>query len=300
MGYSTFGNRGGGSGDSPFHKIKRIPLINRTNVTSDTDARMSVWRSGAANNEFSLLSSSTLNLRSVNSLGVATSIATLDVATYSGSTPTIVGLHLNTAAQCMYVLIRNSINEFRLIKMDDTTGVHSSVSSLFTPTTPSRWPSSTGIAQLGLSQMWVDGSGHLRIQGGGYYHQLNTTTGSVVTQDTALVIGSYNTQWINYVTADGATGISSFTVSSSVAAGREVVTVSNIVNTSCGHFGFTTSNFKLLEDINYSNDSLGICTVDNDKLFLGILGANSLSWKGYIYRSEFDLMLQSIVDWQAS
>lgn len=298
MGYSTFGNRGGGSGDSPFYKIKRIPLINRTNVTSDTDARMSVWRAAAANNEFSLLTSSTLNLRGTNSSGVATSIATLDVTTYSGSTPTIVGLHLNTAAQCMYVLIRNSLNELRLIKMDDTTGVHSAVGSLFTPTTPARWPASSGTAMLGLSQMWVDGGGHLRIQGGGYYHQLNTTTGSVVTQDTALVIGSFNTSWVNYVTTDGATGIGGLSFNSSVT-GREVVTVSNIVNATSGHFNITTSNFNLLDDINYANEVMGLCTVDDDKLFIGVTAALNTSYKGYVYRSEFDLMLQSIVDWQA-
>lgn len=296
MGYSTFGNASSTSGDSPFHKLKLIPLLNKTN--SGTVKKIPVWRSAAANNSFQLLAGGdSWTLSSTNSSGVDSTIATLTASTYLGSTPLVTLFHVNTAAQCMYVLLRNSANQMILVKTDDVTGTTTAIGSAFTPTTVARWPTS---AIEGV--MSIDGSGHMRVSYRGFYHQINVTTGSIVTQDTALVIGSYNTSWVSYTTVDGTIGLQTFAPVSDTT-GAESMGLGGLLSTTSGH----TIYLKLpMRDVmlggNYQNTgNTPFCLADSDKIFLDAYSQDAdQGLRGYIYRADFDAMLRSVVDWYAS
>lgn len=295
MGYSTFGNRGGGgSGDSPFYKIKTIPLLNKTNAS--TTKKIFVWRAAAANNSFQLGSSLTeWSLSSTNSSGVDSTIANLTASTYLG-TSAVCLVHLNTIAQCMYFLLRSS-NQLLLVKTDDTTGTTTAIGSAFTPTTPSRWPTS-----ITEGVMLIDGSGHMLVSYRGYTHQINVTTGSIVTQDTPTVIGSYNTSWVSYTSSDGAVGIQSFAPSSEIT-GAESMSLGGIVSTTSGHINLLKLSMRdIMLEGNYTNaGNTPFCLVDSDKIYLDAYSQSAHNGlRGYIYRSDFDLMLQSVVDWYAS
>lgn len=300
MATSYFGNRSAAMGDGPFYKLKKIPLLNKTNVErsstignpSDTDAGIPVWRAAVANNVFTVLTTSTLKLSSINSAGTETVIANIDTTTYLASS-VIVGLHLNTIDQCLYVLIGASGTTFRLIKVSDSGGAVTTIGSSFTPATTVNWPSTT----QSFGTCYVDSGGDFRIIYRGFYHRLNKTTGAIVSQDTAITIGSFSLVGTNYLSIDGTTAATQL-VGSGVS-GTSDTNVPMIVNSASGIINHLTLPTEYIFDSwrQYDNNSSsGIIMVDDDKLYLGDYDSGAPKF-GYVYRADFDQFLQSVVDW---
>jgi len=292
-------NNGGGNGISPFHTLKKIPLTNKTYVErsstignpTDTDGGIPVWRAAVANNVFVILTASTLKLSSINSAGTETIIASIDTATYLASS-TIVGIHLNTADQCLYLLINASAN-YRLIKISDSGGAVTTIGASFAPATAVNWPTSTGSP----ATCYVDSGANFRIIYRGVYHTINKSTGAIVTQDTAITVGSFSLVNTNYLSSDGATA--STALIGSGVSGVSDTNVPVIVNTTSGIISHLTLPTEYIFDSwrQYDNNSTaGIIMIDDDKLFLGDYDSTTPKF-GYVYRADFDQFLQSVVDW---
>jgi len=176
---TTYFNKGSssGSGDSPFYKLKPIPLINKTNIVRDDDfssvsfTHIPVWRSAAANNYF-VSAGTTTSLYSINAAGVASLVGTSTFNTYLTSSSAAC-FFLSTSDQCLYVLLYAS-PQYRLIKISDTLGTTTTIGSAFTPSSATRWPTQI---PSDPATMLDDGTGSIKVYFRGYTHQINKTTG---------------------------------------------------------------------------------------------------------------------------
>lgn len=299
---TTYFNRGtsNNSGSSPFHQLKPIPLLNKTNTeyfsTNNQVQKqgIDVWRVGAANNNFILNTSAQVRLRSINSNGTTTTISDTNATSYLASGE-YSALHLNTADQCLYCLIENAPN-YAVVKINDSSGVATAIGSSFTPATSSNWPDRYADDS---PSMFINSSGNLEIIFKGVRHQLNKTTGAIISQDVPIVIGSYSTVGCDYVTADGSAASSHFVIPTTTQP--LVVTIQRIVSSSSGVIESTQLDVRdLLKSSTYFNGNRvqKVIMVDLDKLYLGSISvASSGNPFGYIYRSDYDQMLQSIISW---
>jgi len=250
---------------------------------------MRVFRSGVvANRAFTFTGTSRveLDLHLINTDGSTSVLANLDSVSYlSGST--FQRLYLSSADQCLYCLLQAGTT-YQLLKVNDTTGVVTTIGSSFTPATPSNW-------SLG-SVMYQDGAGHLLVISRGKYHQLNKTTGAIVSQDVPMVLGTYTTAHLNYLSSDGTTGISRI---STTGVNVGDIWLEGFTSTTTGNFPYV--NLRNVDALTLSGGSSGFLKdwvfVDSDKIYLGDLWGNNTSNFGYIYRSDFDEFLQSVVDW---
>lgn len=289
-------------GESPFYKLKNIPLPSKTNfsLATNSPSGLPVFRSAVANNVFRTTGSTNIKLVTLNANGTETTVTNVATTTYlAGSVRAV--LHLNTTDQCLYVLCVNS-GTYQLLKITDGAGTTSTIGSSFTPTTAGNWPTSDTTAGLGSSGvMYVDGAGHLRVYCNGYYHQINRTTGAIVSQDTAVTIGSYNLKDTTYLTTDSA--IASSILSGSPSSNYPYIKFRNITSSISGMINSITfpDNYVLSGKIQSSpSDATYITMVDSDKVFIGsATESTNIEPFGYFYRSDFDQFLQSVVDWYA-
>ena len=297
--YFNAGSRSGG-GESPFYKLKPIPMTQKTNWGDGaftTNAQLYVLRSGVTNNVFKIDEQAVCYLASVSSTGSATNINTVTYSSLlSGAASTC--FHLNSADQCLYVLIRIT-NSFQLIKISDSSGLATALGSSFTPANPSRWPLSLqeGNATRYRATMEVDGSGHIRVYMEGYYHQINKTTWAIVSQDNVVSVG-YSLNTTSYYR--NTLGVATHSLQHNLTSQRDRTTLPRVVSSTSGVIAdrvFPTS-WLVSNGAVYEDNSHPIL-VDNDKVWLGnYLSTNSGSVSiGYVYRSDFDSFLQSIVDW---
>lgn len=305
MAGTSYFNAGGRatSTSSPFYQIKPIPLLTKTNseyFSTDSTIQkrgLDVWRSGAANKNFLLTSSSSLVLRTINSDGNVSTVTTTNSGSYTGGSGEYSIFHLNTADQCLYCLIKQS-SVYALIKIGDSSGIATAIGSSFTPATPANWPN---IYSSDRPTMYVNGSGHLEITFRGFRHQINKTTGAIVSQDVPVSVGGgYSCIGCDYITSNGQIAASSFQFQN-FGVNSQGISIPKITSTASGIIEMVSLsandifNTRHYSNVNSIRDSI---RVDSDKIYLGTIGLTSdQNPFGYIYTSDYDQFLQSVVDW---
>ncbi len=300
---TTYFNRGSAtSSDSPFYKLKNIPLLNKTNVekissfnTTNGITNLPVWRSAVANNYFSFDTGGVnVSLYSVNSAGTSSLITTVLFTTYLTNS-NVASAYLSSADQCLYLLLYES-PQYRLIKVNDASGAVTTIGAAFTPATANNWPIDTTFTSI------VDTGSGLKIYYRGFEHTLNKTTGAIVSQDVAVTLGSYSLVNTNYVTVDGTIAIAPF-ISAGAAIGTSSTLFFEIISQTSGVIrSLTLEDTSFTDSVVFNNFSsvMGFLLVDNDKLFLGRADGSAGSSQdcfGYVYRSDFDQFLSSVVSW---
>lgn len=303
MAGTSYFNAGGGSNGtgSPFHQIKPLPLLTKTNseyfVSNSVQQKrgLDVWRSGAANKNFLLTSSTALVLRTINSNGTATTVTTTNSGAYTGGSGEYSTFHLNTADQCLYCLIEQN-PVYALIKIGDASGVATAIGSSFTPATPSNWPD---LYNTDRATMFVNALGNLEITYKGFRHQLNKTTGAIISQDVPVSVGSFSTVGCDYVTTDGLIAASSFSTQGT-SSDSNSINIPKLISTSSGIIeavGISVRDIFNSRMLINTTDVINTVRVDADKLYMGSLTGASSNPFGYILTSDYDQFLQSVVDW---
>jgi len=296
---SYFNTRGGlSTGESPFYKLKSIPLINKTFVeVSGTNASvyikgLPVYRSAAANYRF-IISGTSIVLRLDQASGTPSTITTVDPTTHLAAS-SVVAVHLNSTDQCLYVLIKAGTS-FRALKIGDMSGTVTTLGSSFTPATTANWPTSLSDS----ASMQIDSDGHLRISINGKYHQLNKTTGAIIVQDSSYTIGSYSLLDTDYISVDGTIAASKFS-GQGVDTGSSALWFPRVVSANTGIIAGKTLPisyvFSGFSDVIDNNSYVNRVLVDDDKVFLGEVGGQADA-AGYFNRSDYDQFLSSLVDW---
>lgn len=286
MGIAYFNSNGSSSGgDRLLYRMKPVPIPTQLYGTGSTNAnRMPVIRAGAGDKSFA----GGLTLYTTSPLGNSTITATVSYTTYlTGSFA--YGSFLSSGDQCLYVLLGQGSNR-RLIKVNDTTGVVTTIGLSFVPTNPSNWENGSSV-ELDTT------SGHIKISYNGFYHLLHKTTGAIVSQDTPIIIGSFLARNVFYVTQDQTVG-----VSVDVANPNEdsLLYFPNMVHSTYGHsqmFSVPVAQ-QLIFDGGLQVSPLhkgNITLVDSDKVFLGGYGGNSYGMKLYL-RTDFDKYIKSIAE----
>jgi hypothetical protein len=299
MSVNYFGNRSSSNSESPFYKLKNVLLLNKTNTARGQDAGMPVYRTAVANNLFKAPSAAEISLGTITSAGGVTAVATVSTTTHLANSVAAC-YHLNTSDQCLYVLAYTSSPSIalQLMKVSDSTGVLTAIGSSFVPANPTWWPSSA-TSNNEVATMYVDGSNHIRVYMDGYYHQINKTTGAIVSQDTIVTIGSYNLKDTSYLNTTGTVACQR-PVAGGVA-GDQTLGFPSIHSVASGIVVDLNTKVSNIFDQRQSyagSDFSQMIRVDSDKVFFGNLGiGGSTRSFGYYNISDFDQCLQSIVDW---
>lgn len=298
--YFNAGSKSGG-GNSPFYQIKPLPLLTKTNTeyfssnSSQHRQGLDVWRSAAANKNFLLSSSSSMVLRTINSNGTPTTVTTTNSGSYTGGSGEYSVFHLNTADQCLYCLIEQS-PVYALIKIGDSSGIATAIGSSFTPATPANWPNSYNNDR---PTMYINAAGNIEITYRGFKHQLNKTTGAIITQDVPITIGGFSCIGSDYLTTDGLTAASSLG-NQNYSLDSNSTSITRIVNASSGIIemvGISVPEIFNNRKVTSTNDIVNVVRVDTDKMYIGSLTGANVNPFGYIYISDYDQFLQSVVDW---
>ena len=296
MGLNKFNQWGNtGNGNFLLYQMKPTPLTTQLyGQGNGTYSYVPVVRSGASDKSFKINSTTTLELYTTSSLGAETLVATITYNTYLASSEAC-AYHMNSTDTCLYVLLRDA-NTLRLIKVNDTTGVVTTIGSSFTPTTPTNWPDS----DTEMTLMEVDSvSGHISLKFNGYSHSIHKTTGAIVTQDVSVTIGGFLAKKVRYVTQDGTCGITDNSVSSLVSE----YSLPSTVHATYGHitgYGVPQASFGNIR-AGSTADVIRVrlrnyCLVDNDKILnAGFYGDSNAGWKLY-QRTEFDKLIKSIAE----
>lgn len=303
MAGTSYFNAGGrtSSSNSPFYQIKPLPLLTKTNTeyfatnSAYQKQGLDVWRAGAANKNFVLPTLNSLVLRTINSNGTTTTVTTTNSASYTGGSGEYSAFHLNTADQCLYCLIEQNPT-YALIKVGDSSGIATAIGSSFTPATPANWPNQY---QTDRATMFVNGAGHIEITYRGFKHQINKSTGAIVTQDVPITIGGFSCIGCDYVTADGLTACSSFTAQG-LSLDTNTIAIPRVVNVASGIIemtGLSVSDIFNSRKQTSTTDIINMTRVDADKIYVGSMVATTTNAFGYIYSSDYDQFLQSVVDW---
>lgn len=296
-GTSYFNPSGGTSGDSPFYQLRRqinpfttalAPYGSGSNLQF-TRNTLNIWRSGVGNNAWAFDSTVNIALYSTNSFGVESTVASTNLTTVlAGTSTNNLAFYQSSADQCIYVLLRDSGNNFRLCKMSDTTGVVTPIGASFTPATPDNWPLISGAGRNGYLSLDVP-TGHLKVTWNGKAHLINKTTGAIVSQDTSVSMGSFTPNGLWYFSNDGTLGIAQATIPTSGGS------IGRLLHSTSGYF-------PPRQNINLGN--LGETNVrgfiDSDKLLIGsgypIVDTSSVSLQ-VVLRADYDRMLQSIYEY---
>ena len=258
-----------------------------------------VWRSGASDKSFEGTTSTSITLYTTSSTGVRSVVASLSYGTYLSS-GVAVAFHLNSADTCLYVLIGYG-GSYRFIKINDTTGVVTTIGTAFTPATVANW----GFGAGSKGSLTIDSvSGHLKFVCNGFYHLINKTTGAIVSQDTAISIGSFLASSVFYVTQDGNIGVTDdLGNASGGAVGFSYF--SKLVHSSYGQLGSMILPAATTGLLDYQATTIPLyfnpvylILVDNDKVCLSyaLTNANGAVGAKYYLLSEFDKLVKSIAD----
>lgn len=279
MGLNTFNWSSSNNGNYIFYKPTPIVVATQTS-RFPSSAAVPVVRAGAAGFAFTGVSSSGQSINLINYAG--TVIALHDYTTYVTGARAMC-FFLSSADSCIYILIGNSSNSMRLLKIADTTGTITAIGSAFTPITPANWggwPSISGTLVLNTT------SGHLDLTVAGYVHTINKTTGAVVSQNTPISFGSFSgasaassIRAVGYVTSDGVLGVHDSSQGSSSTDARIAPT-------------FTHATYGVIPSRGYhsSLDSIPLCgeynsagtltpsaiiRVDSDKVYVAGLSSGN-------------------------
>ena len=299
--YYNPSSSGSNSVGSPFYQPRLqtnpyntyIDTVNTSSQAWESFHRLYGWRSGAGNYGWYNNSGSVV-LSSISPSGVATTVATTALTSLLASAGQQPIFHQNSADQCVYFLLSDG-TQLKLYKMNDTTGVFTAIGSTFTPTTIANWPTfSAGYTQ---GHMYVDtGTGHLKVICNGKYHLLNKSTGAIVSQDTAITLGAFNTTALSYFTTDGTIGTNPiFTV----YATSSQAFIPRIVHSSSGHYKHRVVPASLMGDSIFRTV---YGTIDSDKLVLDQYPNNSTNEVSstVVLRSDYDKFIQSIYSYYIS
>lgn len=297
--FNSASKNGTGSVASPLFQPK--PQFNLYNTYKDatglkyeTTGRAYNWRSGAGNYGWDN-NGGQITLSSVNSSGVVSTVATTTLTTLLTSAQQSPAFHYSSADQCWYFLLSDGSSLLRLVKMNDTTGVFTGVGTSFTPTTFANWGGNGSTPQI--AQIYIDSvTGHLKVIYNGYYHLLNKSTGAIVSQNTQITLGSFNSSSCNYFTADGVIGLTPFF---DVFSTTSLARLPRLVHSTSGHLTSTVVPLSFVGD-NVGRSVQG--TIDGDKLIIGAYPnpSSSVNPTIIILRSDYDKLIQSIYDYYTS
>lgn len=301
MGLSRFNQSSSSSSSGGGILYRPKPLTLPWRIYGDgspTTSPVPVYRSGASDKSFESANNTSITLYTTSAAGVRSTTASISYTTYLG-TSLAVAFHLNSADTCLYVLI-SSGGSFRIIKINDTTGIVTAIGSSFIPTTLANW----GFGESNVGTLSVDsGSGHLKFVCNGFYHLINKTTGAIVSQDTAISIGSFLAKSVFYVTQDGAVGVTSEIGNLNETIG--FMSFPNIVHSSYGiisNYTLPAATVGLMLNQNTTTPNLlgnqFITLVDNDKVCIsfGLVGNASAIGAKYYLLSDFDKFIKSVAD----
>lgn len=297
MGLVRFNADNSANGDTLIYRPKLLPITNQVNGFSS--AHIPILRSGVTDKAFDTMgqNGAGIFLKTTSSAGVVTTTATITFNTYLASSKGV-AYHLNTADQCMYVLLYTSPN-YQLIKIADTTGVVTAVGSSFAPVTAANWPTYT---QSTLATIYLDSvSGHLKVVSNGKYHLINKATGAIVSQDTALTIGSSAVHNVIYQTLDGVVGITRLQPTST-GAYNDTMVIPSLVHSTYGWssgFLYASSLGGLFFSRRFPVAASFILMVDEDKIILQDLANSDTNSDGckVMLRSEFDKYVVSLSEY---
>lgn len=300
MSYSVFGAGSGSSTLFPRFKIFPTPNIQG----SLPDGAIPVVRSGnknyfTINKTASVADANFKSVVTLNSTNPTAVILATDLTVIAAGAK-ILGLHLSSANQCMYVLFKGTDLVVRLSKISDTTGAITSVGS-FTPTTAAHWTVSL------LSTLEIVG-GALRYVQGGFAGTIDITTGALLTEDVAFGLVGFSYVGANYLTLDGTTySDTQFTATptSTTAIEDGALALPTVVNASVGVISPHYVDLKTVFGValNGRGSSAGqtafipFILVDNDKICFTQYISNWGCPLSVVTRTSFDDLLRSIVTW---
>jgi len=302
MGFNVFNPQSsGGTGSSLLYRMKPLPVTTQLYGQGTTNtSTIPVWRSGASQSSFDATSFTGITLYNTSSTGSRTITATITYTTYLASSNAM-AYHLNSTDSCLYVLLATS-TQLQLVKINDTTGVVTSIGSAITPTTMANW---NGGVSGNIATMTTDiATGYLKVTFNGFYHMLNKSTGAVVSQNNVISLGSYLARDVFYVTQDGTVGVSiDF---GTIVFTNDRVSFPNMVSSSYGHLSAIGLPGTLVGGLtlDYTSQALGggsFFTVDTDKICVSralINNANAIGAKYYSI-TDFDKFVQSVANLSA-
>jgi len=294
MGLATFRQGSSSStGGAILYRMKPLILSSQLygSGTTNTSA-IPVYRSGAGDKSFYATAATGITLYTTASTGVRSSTAVITYTTYLASSSGV-AFHINSTDTCLYVLLFAG-SSLQLIKISDTTGVVTAIGSSFTPTTIANW---SGGGTLSVDSV----SGHLKYVSNGFYHLINKTTGAIVSQNTAVSLGSYLARNVFYVTQDGSVGVSPDIGTTTLLTGEYYFP--NLVSSSYGHitaFGLPLASAGSLPVSNGQTplQQNVVTLVDSDKVLisLSLVDSGNATPAKYYLLSDFDKYIKSIAD----
>jgi hypothetical protein len=287
MGLATFRQGSStGAGGVLLYRMKPLPLVSQIYGWDGTSQQfhVPVVRSGAGTKSFKATANTDIVLYTQSSAGVPATTASISYTTYLTSS-TAVAFHMNSADTCLYVLLRAGTS-YRAIKIDDSTGVVTTIGSSFTPATTGNWPT------IMTASMEIDSvSGHLKIICNGFSHSLHKTTGAIVTQDVAVPVGTFLGRKLWYKTQDGTVGVSA-EISSNIPT-----TIHATYGNISGYSIPSSSANGILSSYESKLDAANFILVDNDKVINGTLAGNQNTSGVKVYsRTDFDKYIKSIAE----
>lgn len=294
MGLATFRQGGSSSnGGAILYHMKPLILSSQLYGMGTTNSSsVPVWRSGASDKSFSATSTTGITLYTTASTGVRSSVAAITYTTYLASSNGI-AFHLNSTDTCLYALL-NAGTSYQLIKISDTTGVVTAIGSSFVPTTDANW---NGGGTLSIDA----GSGYLKYTSNGFYHLLNKTTGAIVSQNTAVSLGSYLARNVFYCTQDGSVGVSPDLGCTTFVTG--LYYFPNLVSSSYGHIPSMALPSASAGNLTVSSSPYplykpSIVLVDTDKVLIStaLIDTSQAIGAKYYTLTDFDKFIKSVAD----
>lgn len=300
MSYSVFG-AGSGSG-TLFPRFKIFPTPNIQG--SLPDGAIPVVRSGnknyfTVNKTTSIADADFKSVVTLNSTNPTAVILATDLTVITAGAK-ILGLHLSSANQCLYVLFKGTDLVVRLSKISDTTGAITSIGS-FTPTTAAHW--TVGV----VATLEIVG-GTLRYIQQGFAATMDITTGALLTEDVAFGLTGFSYTGSNYLTLDGTTysdGLFTATPTGTTAIEDGALSLPTIVNASVGVVGAHYVDLKSVFGVallgrgvsSAQTVFLPFILIDNDKVcFTQYISTWGCPLR-VVTRTSFDDLLRSIVTW---
>ena len=287
-------NNSNSTGGILLYSPKITPVPNLLYGGVSNAAAVPVVRSGVNNKVFFSNAGTGVSLLTYSVAGVASTVASITFTTYLTSS-SVTAYHLNSADTCLYVLLY-AAPSYRFIKIDDTTGVVTTIGSSFTPTTADNWPLTGNARGAGFEVDTV--SGHLKVLHNGFTHLVNKTTGAIVSQDAAVTLGTFLAKDVFYVTQDGTVGLTN--QGQGVGVDTAYRTTYTLVSSTYGLLPYRIIPHAQaglvvpVQSLSALNSVFSL--IDNDKVCLSYIfqsGGSSVSSQIIYLRTEFDKYLKS-------